>query len=206
MDIIVNHDYSANFVKLLVGRGVSKLYFMRNRDKIQLKSCLLPIDSKIDHLNVRSFNQDKQLKAYNTVINSLHKPIRLCISSIPSDLVAKQVALSIMAKATIKHPDIVNKRQGVLVDKPLWVNVYGGFSNQVMNLEPLPSLLVLSNINVNSSASKLEKVRDILEKYDTIPIIIVIGGTDPLTFFSTKLFYPISHCLYLSRSTKEVYL
>jgi hypothetical protein len=52
--------------------------------------------------------------------------------------------------------------------------------------------LIISNINETSTPHKLEKVRDILEKYSECPRIVVMSGSDPLTFFGTKLFYQIN--------------
>ena len=63
-----------------------------------------------------------------------------------------------------------------------------------------PSLLVLSNVPSNSTNVKLEKLRDILESYSSVPRIVVTTGEDPITFFNQKLFLPLNYACYLTTS------
>ena len=67
-----------------------------------------------------------------------------------------------------------------------------------------PSMLILSNITPNSSAFKLEKVRDMLEFYDNIPRIVVINDTDPVTFLNHKLHYTANHIMMLEHGKKKL--
>lgn len=84
---------------------------------------------------------------------------------------------------------------------PLWVPMYGGFDNPYMERDfARPSLLVLSNLTANSTNLKLEKARDLLEKYDTVPRIIVSAGIDPMSFMATRLFMPVHALAYFSES------
>jgi hypothetical protein len=65
-----------------------------------------------------------------------------------------------------------------------------------------PSMLIVSNITVNSTNVKLEKLRDLLEMYSHIPRIVVVTGIDPVTFANTKLMMPVSNVLQLATARK----
>ena len=64
------------------------------------------------------------------------------------------------------------------------------------------SMLILSNFNTESTPLKVEKLRDILERYSNIPRIVVLGGIDPFTFFATRLNYPLDACLQLGADNR----
>lgn len=88
----------------------------------------------------------------------------------------------------------------------LWHTVYDGYENKLLKEydpidgKPSPSLLVLSNITPNASSVRLGKVRDLLERFDNIPRIVITAGEDPLSFFTTRLFYQLNALAYFSES------
>ena len=53
-------------------------------------------------------------------------------------------------------------------------------------------LMVLSNLTPNSSQYRLQKARDLLCMPRTFPIITVIAGEDPVSFFATRLHAPLN--------------
>lgn len=59
-------------------------------------------------------------------------------------------------------------------------------------------LLMIWNITADSTPFRLERVRDMLTTYSDIPRIVVVGGTDGLTFFDTKLYHPLTACIHFS--------
>jgi len=63
-------------------------------------------------------------------------------------------------------------------------------------------MLVITNVGVDSSQVKLEKLRDILEKYDSIPRIVVVNGVDPVSFFAERVRLPLKYAFYLSAEQK----
>jgi len=54
-----------------------------------------------------------------------------------------------------------------------------------------PSLLVISGLTPNTPSFRLDRVYQLLDEWDHIPRIVVMSGEDPLTFFSTRLFYKV---------------
>jgi hypothetical protein len=73
-----------------------------------------------------------------------------------------------------------------------WHSIYGGLSDNLRDTENPPELkdcrlLILSNVDANSIEFKLEKTRDILDKYSHIPRILAVGGVDPVTFSKRSL-------------------
>jgi hypothetical protein len=83
-----------------------------------------------------------------------------------------------------------------------WESVSGGFRNKLIyedgSINENIGMLVLSNVVSSSSNVKLEKVRDLLVAYSDVPRVVVIGGEDPLTFFSTKLHHKITNLFFNS--------
>src|ERR1700737_4265309 len=56
---------------------------------------------------------------------------------------------------------------------PIWAPMYGGFDNPYMSDDKAaPTMLVITNITPNSTSMKLEKARDLIEKYSDIPRIV----------------------------------
>ena len=86
----------------------------------------------------------------------------------------------------------------------LWETIYGGFSNELLKKDlsiVRPSLLVISNLTPNSSSITLEKVRDILVKFSSIPRIVVSAGEDPISFVSARLHCPVNNIAYFQSSS-----
>ena len=57
----------------------------------------------------------------------------------------------------------------------------------ILKNRPQLSFLVIQGCNPKMTAYRMEKVRDLIEHYHSIPKIVVIGGADPITFFSQHL-------------------
>lgn len=85
---------------------------------------------------------------------------------------------------------------------PVWHTLYGGYDNKLLKdyagRDPTydPSILVLCNLNSGSTNVKLEKAKDLLERFSTIPRIVVAAGEDPISFLSTKLYAPCNALAY----------
>ena len=67
---------------------------------------------------------------------------------------------------------------------------------RVLRSHTKPTLLVISNLTVDSTNNRIEKTRDLLEQLPDIPRIVVSCGTDPISFFSTRLRMPINLLAY----------
>ncbi len=111
----------------------------------------------------------------------------------PDDLKAKYFAAYLVSE----HIKALGLKSNVV-----WVPLYGGFDNALMDDSgrESPSMLVLTGLTPNSTNIKLEKARDLLEKYSEIPRVVVIAGMDPLSFLSTKLYVPANGIAYLAES------
>lgn len=142
------------------------------------------IERHISHIEIPKnegttlFDRKKQLLALNQFERQLgskstSKPF-LFIGGRSYDYIPLQFALNIVS-------DLVQK-QG---KEFYWHSVYGNPTDELRDNKEMfnkikgSSLLVLSNIAVNSTAMKIEKVRDLLNMYSSIPRIVCVGGMDP---------------------------
>lgn len=73
-----------------------------------------------------------------------------------------------------------------------------GFRNDLIDNEEPCDLLVLSNLTPNASPSKLERTRDLLIHYSTIPRIVVIAGEDPISFFARRVYFKLNGLFFFS--------
>jgi len=122
-------------------------------------------------------------KAIDTAFNN---PYVMCVSELNNDMRAKLLVAYLIAKLLTQLPNA----------SPRWHTVLGGFRDPLRDAEAPRSdidLLVLSNVPVNSSNTKLEKVRDLLEMYSDIPRIVVTTGVDPYTLFATQLYHALNY-------------
>lgn len=149
--------------------------------------------SDIEGLKAKVFNRQKQLDMFEAFIEAPFEPINYCIVSAPDDGKAKLLAAVMMQHALINH----DSRTAL----PLWVDLTGGFDNPLIVNRSKPSLLIINNVGVASTAVKMEKLRDILTVYSETPKVIVATGCCPYTFFVKYLNMPIHALCYLTNSS-----
>jgi hypothetical protein len=202
----ISHNYSPQRMTFLRSRGVDSTSILRRNESFELEDYCCKIVTDIQGMRPKSVSIASQLKGLEKLFeNPLRSNYVLAISSWPSDLRAKQVGLALMSKAISYQRDTKNKVLKVR-RAPLWYRIYGGFECGLRDKidEVFPSMLILSNITSNSTNSKLEKVRDLLEKYAEIPRVVIIGGhCDPLSWFAKNLFYPVRMGLFLGPESKR---
>lgn len=198
---LIHHDYGKKVHKILAGRGVSMADILHKGKSFDLEDSLVKIEC--DGEKLKRISVEKQVSFYDRILATKilsGKWLQACISSYPSDLRAKQVAIHLFQHALIAHTEMQNSRRKFNRTLPIWHRIYGGFGDSLRDAkgEP-PSFIVLSNITANCTNLKHEKVRDICEKYNAlnIPVVVVCGGCDPLTLFSYKLHYPLRYAFYL---------
>lgn len=73
---------------------------------------------------------------------------------------------------------------------PLWDR-----TDIVRNDSPC-SFLVISDIYSKMTQYRMEKLRDLVNKYDSIPRVLVITGCDPVTFCQSELHIANTHLFY----------
>lgn len=187
---------------LLRALGVDYTCLMGKRNEFDVIDSLVKIKPKLEYYDVQLRTSISTKRQVNSIVKLLTNPLRgaptICISSFPTDLRAKLIACQIMNVAIDQHQARTRKHGQTM---PRWHKVYGGYKDELRDKDiqkeresdEYPCMLILTNVLPESTPYKLEKLRDLLEKYDDIPRIVVLGGSDPLTFFATKLQYPLNH-------------
>ena len=113
-----------------------------------------------------------------------------CVTGNPNDKKAKYFAaflVSLHMAALRSH-------------RVAWEPLYGGFKNRLMDADgdgaDAPTMIVLTNLAPNSTNVKFEKAKDIIERFQTIPIVVVGSGCDPYTLMCANLYAPFSGAAY----------
>jgi len=206
-DVVIKHTHDSALAKILRSRKVSPLDIMHGSKSFVLDDLVQPINAQAFG-KVKRINVVKQInwyeKSYKRVLSQ--NWLAAGIGGFPSDQRAKQLALHLFIKAIKEHQER-DPRKNQNRSLPYWHSVYGGFEDELRDLSSnFPSFIVISNITSDSSKPKLEKVRDILVKYNNmgIPVVVVCAGMDPYTLFATKLYYPMRWGIYLGNTIVEL--
>ena len=150
---------------------------------------------KLDGKIIEASVQQESLEHF--IANPLEAQIYVVAGS-PDDSKAKYFAayLALQHKKKVFHESII------------WEPIFGGFDNPLMKRDTDPSMLIISGLAENSTNMKLEKARDLIEKFSTIPRIVVCAGEDPISFAACRLHVPCHSMAYfpsrLSRTVQEV--
>lgn len=166
---------------------------------MDLSKCLIEFKPNLDYMvcKVKSIADQEE-----ALLKWLEEPLKqkgmLVINSYPSDIRSKIVAANIILRSMLDHRKAdANIRSKY--DSPEWHRLYGGYASKFRdNRATKPRLLVLSNIVETSTPQKLEKLRDILDKYSDVPTVLAISTkTDPISFISKTLHLPIKSAVYI---------
>lgn len=133
----------------------------------------------------------KQAQSLEAFKENPGRPMLYVVSGNPDDSKAKYFAayLAYLHKCKYEHRADIH-----------WEPVYGGFDNPLLRKDVEPTMLILSNLTENSTNVKLEKAKDLIERFPNIPIVVVCSGEDPISFASTKLYCPVHGIAYFSNS------
>lgn len=195
--IIIKGFTNREMEKLLISRGVPPQDLPSRNVKIDIEEALVKVEPDIPNVMARPITVMKQYRFLESFIeHPLRSSSTMAISSFPSDLRAKHLAIYLMSIAIAHHREGHHKPGRSM---PLWHRVFGGWTDNLRDkpVQDLPSLLIIANVHSNSSPVKIEKVRDLLERFSEIPKIVVTGGEPPHQLFATKLFYPLRAGIYL---------
>lgn len=191
-------------MKLLKSRGVDGYAFSLARSPFVLEDALIRIKPKVEWLPedfvMRSISIKKQINNIDKVLqNPLRGSYTMAIGSYPSDTRAKLLAANFMNRAIDAQIGGLHRGRAY----PLWHRLMGNFKDPLRDGETEHfSMLVLTNVGIDSSQVKIEKLRDILEKFDNVPKIVVVNGGDPVSFFAEKVRLPLNYAFYLSAEQK----
>lgn len=197
---------STGDLKQMTMRGMNKQVFSVH--PFTLEETLCSFNSEVQGLKAKRVSKHKQQEMMEKILDDpFYAPYLCCISGKPNDMRAKLLAAHIMMRAVQQHHDkeLPAKQRKRLRGRglPLWHTLVGGFDNPVINTKATgeidhPSMLIISNITQDSTLSKIEKLRDILEVHCNIPRIVVLAGSDPLTFFNSRMHMSLSACAFLT--------
>lgn len=205
---LIKHNFPTKMRRMLEKSGVSHSSFLRANQTVVLEDTVVKIQAELSKTKIRRLSVVRQIKSFVQIIdNPLWGSYVYVISSFPSDLRAKNIAVSIMAKAMDQF--YKKKQTNKLLLKrtaPVWHNVMGGFKDSLLDQEgsPYPSLLVLANVTEDSTQLKVEKLRDLIVKFDGIPRIIVTTQIDPVSFMLGKVKHHCDYSLYIGPEDRDV--
>ena len=188
--------------RLMITRGVPPQDFMPRRLSIDVADSMVKMEPNIPRTLPKPISAVKQYRSFETLLeHPLRTSYSVGIGSFPSDMRAKYLAQHLMSAAIDYH---LKQRKGTR-SLPLWHRVYGGLTDTLRDkpIQDMPCMLIISNVNAGSSNFKLEKVRDLLEKYSDIPRIVVTGGEPPCDLFANKLFAPCRYALYIGPDNRD---
>jgi len=157
-----------------------------------------PFGLESERLNEKVVEARKQNESLSMFMAEPTLPLIYGVSGAPDDTKAKLFAAYLLAVHLAKVKDA----------RIEWAVLYGGFDNQIMRKydkengdeERDPTILVISNLTPNATSVKLDKARDLIERFQKIPRIVVSAGEDPISFHSTRLYTPINALAYFSES------
>ena len=201
-DLIIRHNFSPKAKRILEKSGVPHSAFLRANSSINIDESVVKIECELNGTKLRKVSTSRQVKNFEKMWeNPLWGSYLFVISSYPTDIRAKNVALAVMAKAMDQF--YRKKRENKVLIKrtpPVWHNVMSGFKDKFLDTEinVLPSMLILSNVTEDSTQLKMEKLRDLIVKYDGIPRIVITCASDPLTFMLGRIKHHCDGALYLS--------
>lgn len=197
---------TGQLTKQLVMRGMTKQVF--GVHPFTLEDSLCSFTSEVDGLKPKRVTKQKQQILLSKALDDpFFAPYLCCIAGKPNDMRAKLFAAHLMARAISVQTakERTPKQNRILKGRglPLWHTLIGGFDNPLINSKhngeiDHPSMLIISNVTMDSTVSKMEKLRDILEVHSNIPRIVVVAGADPLTFFNTKMHMSLTSCAFLT--------
>lgn len=144
------------------------------------------------YLQKRMYDGDLQQQALNRWTDNTFRSGVYCCASEPHDGRALYFA------AHLVHAWLVNNPTGKVAWNTSWAH---GFKNAMIEEGRQCDLLVMSNLTPNSSAVKLERVRDTLTYYSNIPRIVVVAGEDPVSFFARRLYFKLNGLFFYSSKT-----
>lgn len=150
--------------------------------------------------NKRHVGYQEQFKSWEeTWKDPFALPFNYFISSTVNDIRAQMAAIRMMLRAVA-----IGNSQGR--GRVTWHQIFGGVSSDKLRdspRNPTISFLILSNIPNGSTQYKMEKLRDILCKYDSIPKIIVSSDESPMQL-AQDIKIPVNHALYLGNEKSKL--
>lgn len=126
----------------------------------------------------KTYGRDKQDQSLLGFLNHPTQPIVYGVAS------QSDHAHSLYVTAYLAH-EFLKSTHGS--NRVTWLRGHQLF--QQPTIPETTSLLVLTGLTPNTPKFTLDKVTNLLDKWDHIPRIVSITGEDPITFFTLSLYY-----------------
>ena len=178
---LITHKFSKNSKRVLIAAGSPVSAF--SQVDFELENSVFNINAEVSNVNSRKINKAKQLAKFGSIAKDVFKSSYvLTISSFPSDVIAKRVALSLMAIAFSVYKRGNSTINNVVRYPPYWYRIYNSYRNPLIEDKVDTCFLVLSGVTSDSTQLKRDKLRDILDLYDDIPRIVITAPKNPIEF------------------------
>lgn len=154
-----------------------------------------PFGVESERINDRVIEPRIQDQSLLNFMDDPTDPLIYGVCGNPDDAKAKLFAAHLVAL----HVAHLGTRANVV-----WHTLYGSFDNPMLREydavdgKASPTMVVISNVTASSTGVKLEKCRDLIERFSEIPRIIVAAGEDPISFHSTRLYTAVNALAYFS--------
>jgi len=180
--LLINHP-------LIEQRGISLPWQVKAHKPFRL----LPEDfmAGTKYLKPKLIEAEVQLKSYEAFAEKPAQPCLYGVGSEPDDTKAKAFAAHLLTRYLQATPNSF----------PGWLNLHDR-RDPLKDPEPY-TFLVVSSITPESTPYRVERLRDVLEHYTNIPCVVVVSGTDPVTFFAERLHLKLSHLFFATSQSVE---
>lgn len=152
--------------------------------------------SESERLHDKFIEPDVQKASLRDFMDDPTDPVVYGVTGSPDDVKAKYFA-AFLAQS---HIEKLGNEANVV-----WCTLYNFHGDDPLKdsftgVKSRPTLLIVSNLTPGSTQFRLEKARDLVERFHNIPRIIVAAGEDPLSFLATRLYVPVNALAYFSSS------
>lgn len=143
------------------------------------------------YLKPRLIESEVQTNSYEAFVANPARPCLYGVGSEPDDLVGKFFAAHLLSVYVQATPN----------SRPGWINLHD-------RRDPLRdpesyTFIVISSITPLATPYRMERLRDLIEHYDRVPRVVIVGGQDPVSFFAEYMHLRLSH-LFFSTSQSVV--
>lgn len=201
--MIIKHKYNQTEKQYALSNGVNGGDFLHSKT--------LDLEHHVQDIRYQLNETDKptvvsKARQIKYLTKFLAKPLddqqTFVVSSGNSDLMARHIGVSLFMSAL----KVFRERKAMLGRMPpVWHRLYGGYNDPLLSKDSGPnySFLVISNVIDEMTVQKLEKLRDLLVRFEGTPKVLVLGTNKPLYLLRQRLLYPFTGCIHIGPATGQ---